>query len=60
MEPAGPVPRGFYDAEDYRGIFPDGRMAADSFLASPEAGKRLVETSAEAVVADYRSFIEAD
>lgn len=57
MEPAPPRPRPFYDAEDYRLIHPDGRIAADSFLATPEAGARLVEASAAAVADDYRAFI---
>ena len=57
MDSAPPRPRPFYDADDYRTIHPDGRIAADSFLASPEAGGRLVEASAAAVVEDYRAFI---
>lgn len=60
MEPAPPRPRPFYDADDYRSIHPDGRIAADSFLATPEAGGRLVEASALDVIADYRSFIAED
>jgi creatinine amidohydrolase len=58
MDPAPPRPRPFYDAEDYRLIHPDGRIAADSFLATPEAGARLVEASAAAVIDDYRAFID--
>lgn len=57
MDPAPPRPRPFYDAEDYRSIHPDGRIAADSFLATPEAGERLVAASAAAVVEDYRAFL---
>jgi len=57
MAPAPPRPRPFYDADDYRSIHPDGRIAADSFLASPEAGGRLVETAATDLVADYRDFM---
>jgi creatinine amidohydrolase len=57
MDPAPPRPRPFYDADDYRSIHPDGRIGADSWLASPEAGGRLVEASALGVVGDYRQFI---
>ena len=57
MDPAPPRPRPFYDADDYRTIHPDGRIAADSFLATPEHGARLVETAAAAVVDDYRDFM---
>ncbi|MCR9174565.1 MAG: creatininase family protein [Alphaproteobacteria bacterium] len=57
MDPAPPRPRPFYDADDYRSIHPDGRIGADSWLASPEAGGRLVAASALGVVEDYRQFI---
>ncbi|NQW09232.1 MAG: creatininase family protein [Alphaproteobacteria bacterium] len=57
MDPAPPRPRPFYDADDYRSIHPDGRIAADSFLATPEAGGRLVAASATAVIEDYRAFM---
>ncbi|MCR9071214.1 MAG: creatininase family protein [Alphaproteobacteria bacterium] len=57
MDPAPPRPRPFYDAEDYRLIHQDGRIGADSFLATPAAGARLVEASAAGVVEDYRAFM---
>lgn len=58
MEPAPPRPRAFLDADDYRSIHPDGRIGADSFLATPEAGGRLVATSAAAVIDDYKAFMK--
>lgn len=57
MAPAGKAPRAFHDAEDYRRLFPDGRIEADSFLAMPEHGRRLAETSAAAVKKDYLAFL---
>ena len=57
MAPAPPAPRGFHDAEDYRALFPDGRIEADSFLANPEDGKRLAEASAAQVAAGFEAFL---
>lgn len=47
----------FTDAEDYRRRFPDGRMASDPSLATPEHGKELLELAAEDLAADYREFL---
>ena len=58
MERAKAPPRGFYDAEDYRALFPDGRIGADSFLATPEAGKQLIDASARSVKNDYQNFMQ--
>ena len=57
MQPASAAPRSFQDAEDYRLLFPDGRIEADSFLARPEHGKRLAEISAACVAADFERFL---
>ena len=57
MERAPDRLRAFQDAEDYRAIHPDGRIAADSFLAKPEHGRRLAEASAEAIKVDYQVFL---
>lgn len=56
-EQAEPAPRWFTDAEDYRNLFPDGRIAADSFLATPEIGKRIVDECSVEVVADFNAFM---
>ena len=56
MEPAPRASRGFQDAEDYRTLFPDGRIEADSFLATPEHGEQLARTSAACVAADFEAF----
>ncbi len=47
------------DADDFRRLFPDGRIQADSSLARPEHGARLVELCTEAVRKDYADFINA-
>lgn len=58
MDPAPPAPRGFHDAEDYRKLFPDGRIEADSFLATPEHGERFAKTSAACVATDFAAFLK--
>lgn len=58
--PAAPFKRWFADAADYREQFPDGRMAAASWLATPEHGKIFVETASAAIVDDYRKFLSAE
>ena len=57
MDPAPPAPRGFCDAEDYRKLFPDGRIEADSFLATPEHGERFAKASATCVARDFSEFV---
>ena len=57
MQRAPKAPRSFADAEDYRRLFPDGRIEADSFLATPDHGKRIAETSAAAMAEDYQKFL---
>lgn len=57
IESAPPRPRPFYDADDYRKIHPDGRIASDSAAATPQAGHRLIEASAASVVTDYQGFL---
>jgi creatinine amidohydrolase len=57
MDRAPPAPRGFCDAEDYRKLFPDGRIEADSFLATPEHGERFAKASAACVAQDFTAFV---
>ena len=57
MEWTGKAKRGFYDAEDYRRTFPDGRIGSDPSLASPEAGRKLTEASVADVIDDYKKFM---
>ena len=53
--PTGPI----LDADDYRRRFPDGRIGADSSLASVEAGERLYEAAVTDVARDYEAFVKS-
>jgi creatinine amidohydrolase len=49
--------RPFADAEDYRRLYPDGRIGSDPSLATPEHGKRFVETAVKDIAEEYRKFV---
>jgi creatinine amidohydrolase len=52
------APRGdFTDAADYRRNFPDGRIGANSALATPEAGRRLYELAVAGLAKDYQNWL---
>lgn len=55
IAPTGPI----LDADDYRRRFPDGRIGSDPSQATPEAGGRIVDKAAGALVADYHDFMRA-
>ena len=55
IAPTGPI----LDADDYRRRFPDGRIGADSSLASVEAGEKLYETAVSDIARDYQEFVNA-
>jgi len=57
MKPVSGKQRDFCDADDYRHLFPDGRIGSDPSLASPEHGKRFVEVAVTDVSADYLTFM---
>jgi creatinine amidohydrolase len=48
--------RGFTDAEDYRRLFPDGRIGSDPTLATPEHGARLLDAAVSDISEEYRKF----
>ncbi len=43
--------------DKHRRQFPDGRVGSHSTLATPEDGKRLLDTAAVAVAEDYAEFV---
>jgi len=47
----------FGDAQDYRRVFPDGRIGSDPSLSSIEAGQRLFEASVEDTLESFRAFM---
>jgi len=55
LAPNGPI----LDADDYRRRFPDGRIGADSSLASIEAGEKLYEAAVSDIATDYQAFLNA-
>jgi creatinine amidohydrolase len=57
MPPVGPTARDFADAEDYRRLFPDGRIGSEPSLARPEHGARFVETAVREITEEYRRFV---
>lgn len=59
LEPRIAPMAGFTDSRDYRRNFPDGRMGADSSLATMEAGKMFFETAVRDGAADVRKFFSS-
>ena len=55
-----PAYTGIHDAADYRRRYPDGRIGSLPSLATPEAGRRLVEASVRDLAATYRKFMDAE
>jgi creatinine amidohydrolase len=48
----------FFDAEDYRSRFADGRIGSDPSLSSPEHGKRLFDAAVLDMIDAYQAFLE--
>ena len=57
MEPKIAPNGSFADAEDYRRVFPDGRIGSDPNQATPEHGKRFYDTAVEEVARDYEKWV---
>jgi creatinine amidohydrolase len=60
MPPSPRRQRDFTDAEDYRRLFPDGRIGSDPSLAAPEHGAKLVEAAVRDIVEEYLKFLAAE
>ena len=50
LGPLEKVTRAYQGPEDFRKLFPDGRMGSDPSLATPEDGKRLVSLAVDELV----------
>ncbi len=50
----------FFDCEDYRRRFPDGRIGSDPTMASAAIGEKLRNAAVTDLAADYRDFMSAD
>lgn len=48
---------GFYDADNFRDRYPDGRIGSDPTLATPELGEKIMAISVNEISAKYRDFI---
>jgi creatinine amidohydrolase/Fe(II)-dependent formamide hydrolase-like protein len=53
LEPKVAPDGGFTDAHDFRCRYPDGRKGADSSLANPQDGERLIEAAAKALAEEF-------
>ncbi len=52
------APKGtFYDAEDYRRRFPDGRIGSDPSLATAKIGKELYDAAVGDIATKYQDFL---
>lgn len=49
--------RGFGDCDDFRALYPDGRMGSKPDLATPEHGEKLVEASVADMIDEYNTFV---
>lgn len=58
LAPIGTTYQPFTHAKDFRNLYPDGRMAADSSLATPELGKRIIEMAVKATKRELNAFLQ--
>ncbi len=59
LEPKIAPTGSFYDAEDYRRRFADGRIGSDPSPASPEHGETLVEKAVDSLIKSYTKFLKS-
>ena len=59
MEPETAPAGGFFDADDFRTRYPDGRIGSAPGLATPEAGGRLLDAAVADVAEAWAAFRDA-
>ena len=57
LEPLENPIGGYQSPEEFRNLFPDGRMASDPSLANPEDGEKLVQFAVDELSCLYRKFV---
>jgi len=50
----------FSDADNYRKVFPDGRIGSDPAQATPDKGAVIVKAAKDALIAEARAFFGAN
>jgi creatinine amidohydrolase len=53
-----PSSQQFFDSDDYRARYPDGRIGSDPSLSSPEHGKRFYDAAVLDMIDAYKVFLE--
>ena len=57
LAPIERATRNYQGPDDFRKLYPDGRMASDPSLASPADGARLKQVAVEELAEDCRAFL---
>ena len=60
LGPLEKVTRAYQGPEDFRKLFPDGRMGSDPSLATAEDGERLILLAVDELAERYRQFLGED